>query len=258
MRSKKAGQVTSLVAVIVFIFACVVFNGASARTSKNAAPQQEGPMPKLMNYVSAFKVESFERVKDDFILRLRNISDKGISAYSYSFGPVNRPTNRHDTDGLIGDIVIYPDAVEEIQIPAIALVRSAKGSPRHESIINIAAVVFEDRTVEGDQKITAFITDRRLGEKIQLERIHRLLKEALNTTGGDITSKLSNLEARIAALSEEPETGQSDAVKTGLHSAKENVLYLLRDHLTTGAVDINKQEALKHVANQTEEWLFKY
>jgi len=258
MKRKKAWHVSSLIAVIVFVLAGVVFNGASVRSSKKVSSQQEDSKPKLRNFVSAFKVESFERVKDHFILGLRNISSKGISAYSYSLGPVNHPTNRDDIDGLIGDTVIAPNEVKEIQIPVIALIHSAEVAPNHEASINIIAVVFEDRTVEGDRKVTASITDIRLGEKIQFKRIHPLLKETLNTAGDDITSKIGDLEARIAALSEEPEPGQSDAVKTGLHSAKEGVLHLLREHVIMSDVGANKQAGLKHVANQIEEWLSRY
>ena len=81
-------------------------------------------------------------------------------------------------------------------------------------------MIFDDHTSEGFPERVKILKDRRIGERIQLKRVKRLLNEAANANDSETSQRLNSLRARIAALADTREDGQSDEVGEGLLSAK--------------------------------------
>lgn len=256
-----------VVSVAVFAAVCLALVGVSARSTRKSPPMQETPTIQIRNYTKAFKVVSTETIGEDFVISLKNVSEKAISAYTWSLGPSNHPTDSHDADGAVSGQVISPGTVHKVEIPLIAFVHSAETAPSHQPIFNFVAVLFDDHTSEGLPSGVQELKDWRTGERIQLRRIKRLLEEIAGTDDLSLPARLNDLGSRISELSEMPETDQSDSVGQGLLSAKRHAAVLL-DHLKSehgGMAELSgpssRENARKVVTNliqQTDIWLSRY
>jgi hypothetical protein len=240
----------------------------NAGSAKKAQAPQASPEIQIKNYTSAFEVVGTETVGEMYVVKLKNVSQKAISAYSWSLGPSSGPTNFYDTDGVVSGQVISPGAIHREEVPLIAFTHSAETTPSHQAILNFIAVIFEDHSSEGFPEQVKVLKDRRIGERIQLKRVKRLLIEAANARDSEIASnRLNSLKARIAALAETAEEGQSDEIADGLLSAKRHMLVML-EHLMTehGGIEMlsgpNSAEHAKRILSslieQTDTWLSRY
>jgi hypothetical protein len=240
----------------------------NARSAKKSQTPQASQEIQIRNYTNAFEVVGVETVGEMYVVTLRNVSQKAISAYSWTLGPSNRPTYTYDTDGVVSGQVISPGAIYREQISVIAFTHSAETTPSHKAILNFIAVIFDDHTSEGFPERIKVLNDRRIGERIQLKRIKRLLNETADGEDSEIASnRLNSLRAHIAALTETPEEGQSDEIGEGLLSAKRHALVML-DHLMTehGGIEMlsgpNSAEHAERIRSslkeQTDTWLSRY
>lgn len=254
--------------VAVFAGLCFAFVAVNARSAKKPQAPQASPEIQIRNYTNAFEVVGTETVGEMYVVSLKNISQKAISAYSQSLGPSGRPTNIRDSDGVGSGQVISPGAVHREEVPLIAFAHSAETTSSHEAILNFIAVVFDDGSSEGFPERVKVIKDRRVGERIQLKQVKRLLNEAANAKDAEIPSiRLNSLKARIAALADTAEEGQSDEIADGLLSAKRHTLVML-EHLMTehGGIEMlsgpNSAEHAKRILSslmeQTDTWLSRY
>ncbi|HXU37817.1 MAG TPA: hypothetical protein VN937_15750 [Blastocatellia bacterium] len=253
--------------IAVFAGLCLAFVGVNARSAKKSQPPQASPEIQIRNYTNAFQVVGTETVGDDYVIMLKNVSQKAISAYSWSLGPSSRPTNIRDSDGAGTGQVISPGAIFRAEVPLIAFKHSAETTPSHQAIFNFIAVVFDDLSSEGFPERVKVIKDRRIGEKIQLKRVKRLLNEAGDAQDSEIPNRLDSLRARITALSNTPEEGQSDEIADGLLSAKRHTLVML-EHLMTehGGIEMlsgpngveHARRILSGLMEQTDTWLSRY
>jgi hypothetical protein len=136
-------------------------------------------------------------------------------------------------------------------------------------VIRILAVVFDDHTSEGDFGVATIIKDTRSGKRMQLKRINRLLHETLQSSDANLPVALDRLKVGIAALSEEPEMGQSLAIHSGLHNAKEDVLTLIErleqsytaQNRSPLAENSNRQtlrEGIDNLVKEGERWAARY
>jgi len=214
-------------------------------------------LPQVKNGTRSFQLVSKElrQFGEEFVvLEMKNVSRKGITAYSISANP----NGRTDTDYNISGHVIAPGETEEIEIPRATV--NAADSTDSRGEIRILAVVFEDGTSEGDPAITSWIRERRLGEKFQFRRIERLLRDTISALVS--TENLKSLRASIASLPEDSGDLDSTAFRSGLHAAKEDGLTLIdrleKTHLTTKAGSqniISLRDGLNDILQQTSEWV---
>lgn len=249
---------------VVLVLLCMTVFGMGVWSSGIKSNLQDDTLPKVKNETESFQLVSIEKAKDTVLLRMKNISGQGITAYSIA----SHENGREDTDYSIGDYVIANGAIEEIEIPLSSL-RGSGASKRKKSDIRILAVVFEDQTSEGDYTAAADIRNTRLGKKIQLKRINQLLLEALNLHGTNQMSTLSDLKSRIASLSEDIEKGQPSAVRSGLRNAKQDVLTLIdrieqrqkamdTTHQADNSAGNDLQGELTKLVREGEKWIARY
>ena len=184
--------------VIAVVLICMAVVGTSAWSSRAWPGQNKGL--NITNKTQALQVVNAEAVGGNLHLSLKNSFGKNITAYTVSVGNV-----KMEEDFIYSDRAITPGETYKTEIPI----------PASGPDTAILAVVFEDKSIDGDTEVAASIKDRRLGEKLQLTRILRLMRDSAN---------LDELKSKISALSETVETGLSPAVKSGLHNGKEDVL----------------------------------
>ena len=66
--------------------------------------------------------------------------------------------------------------------------------------IQIKAAVFDDGTFEGDAQTAAAVRGYQAGERMMLPRLIPLLESALNSSSGDLTEALRNLESQVSSV----------------------------------------------------------
>jgi hypothetical protein len=194
-------------------------------------------------------------------MRLRNVSSKAISAYTYSVGPLAHPTNRDEIDGLIVGQTVAPDEVQEIMVSTRVVAQSAQYTPPDfEPVVNIESVVFEDGSVEGNPAAISFVKDRRLGERIQLGRICQLLRRASEAPEAEFEQHVRALDSQVAALSDQPGPGQSQAVGIGLRSGKDSAMTLIRNQYDISSPQTieSLRQNLGRIVKHSEDWLARY
>lgn len=207
---------------LVVIFA--VLMGVSAWPSRS--PLRQRTEPRVLNKTRAFRVVSQERDNQHFLLTLKNGYRKDITGYTVTQG-MDTPSSAEvsiEEDFIYGDKVIAPGETYVVRIP-ISEQSPAPGSvPQQEQDINVAAVLFDDGTGDGDAKVIKKTKDRRRGERIQLERILPLFQAVLDAPDADLPAALDRLESRIALLPEVTGKEFSSSVKSGLQGGKEMLL----------------------------------
>ncbi|HLL71082.1 MAG TPA: hypothetical protein VK363_06590 [Pyrinomonadaceae bacterium] len=239
--------VVSLLLGIVATIA-LVFNPAGRANVNTAQASVLRQTPQVENKTQSLKFVSLTQSEDSYILKLRNASNKDVNGYSLGGNPNSTIT----TDFTIGSKVVVPDEVIEVPLPISNFVNSSAVST--PPTVAILAVFFTDGTAEGVPSALAETKARRLGVKIQIQRVRQLVKDFLASKDVNTPEALNNLKARIASLPEEPEAHMSPRVGSGLRSAKEDVLREIEEAAQTGG---QYQDILTEVDQKLEKRLKK-
>ena len=244
MREGKALFQSSRLFAIATMIAGVVLLGGNVWSSSNKSKKEAGVV-KVNNQTQTCTVLSAEKHKGHIKLSLRNDSQKDMTAFvvGISTRPGDLFTLKEEFAYSEIDFVIAPGAVYEKAISIPSSLDNQKTIP-----LDLLAVVFDDKSAEGDPQVVRGIENERFGEKVQLmrtisllnemlhqpenkistyfdERFKRDLSDALNGPESDVLTQLKNERPRI--LSAERVDELPDQVKQGLHSGQEYVLQKL-------------------------------
>lgn len=228
----------------VALFAVVIALSCAAFLAVNALSkmrQQSGI--RVTNKTQAISDDGTVVGFDDIRLKLRNDSNKDITAFVVSIGHfsfkeeyIYSETNK----------VLAPGEIYSSNIP---LPSSLKGRQDQELVIQ--AVIFADKSNDGNQGVVSEIEEERLGEKLQLQRIFPKLKQALaspevaqnnlisgqfeteiasalDASEADTLIELDKLSPQIAAIKQWPKGKISMHIGNGLKTGKESVLHKLQ------------------------------
>jgi hypothetical protein len=182
--------------------------------------QKEEMLPIVKDSSGAFDFISLEKTSDLFVMRMKNTSNKAITAYAKAVCSLSESS----TDYSIGDYSIQPGATVEIATPVKA-VKEMCGSITAQPTITIVAVVFDDRSIGGELQWGQGILDDRRGNKIQLKRINKLLTKAMEEPDAGEPAAIDRLKTEIASLPVDEQ--ETPAVQGGLSNAKQRALQLL-------------------------------
>jgi hypothetical protein len=256
-RNRRGEVSLVLVLTVVVLFLALSFGTSGA----GKIPQAPGAIEyQVRNYVDALEIESQKMVGDELVVRLRNVSGKTISAWSYSTGWVAEPAGRVDMGSATGYVAIAADAIQEIRLSRTALEHISMRTPQRIALINIIAVVFDDQTVEGDSNLTSELIERGRGSIAQLKRLHFLLQRALEAGDVGLNQKLSELERDISALPASAAPSESRAFAAGLVEIKHYAVASLQNYRKEMASNsiTRHREILLEFLRETEETLEKY
>jgi hypothetical protein len=198
---------------------CLLILGVGAWTTHKPAPTQENS-PQVVNKTAAFQVVSLElnAARDAYLLTLKNGYGKNINGYSIGAG-----ASKLDVDLTGGERTIAPGDTAKESIP-VSNLRAGSNETQPQADVSVLAVMFDDGSHDGDERAIAMVRQRRLGAKLQLQRINAILESAIATSSGVTPDTIDNVRTQISALSVEPPAGQSPMLKSGLKSAKEDLL----------------------------------
>ena len=194
-----------LVACLGILVTCLT-GGSSERSEVHANSIQVQNKTKTLEVVSVAEQDS------SYLLTLRNSSTKTINGYSIGVGN----TSRLDVDLTIGEKTIPPGAEFKESMPA-----SKSAAP---PAISILAVLFTDRTGDGDPLVITANQQRREGTKAQLKQLLTLLRATLNSPA---RPELGALKKQIAALPDSSEGRLSPHFNNGMSRAKQDTVSVL-------------------------------
>lgn len=180
-------------------------------SSRSKSNSQDRP-PKLSNRTSGFEAVNVETKSGRVRLTLKNNYNKTITAYAISTGE-----NTHSLHELESKEFLTPGSTrnQDVRLPS-------------EGNITVLAVVFGDKTSDGDATAVKEINDYRLGKKTQYDRIVPLLNKILAALDNEMLSALEKAEAKIYRFStDSPE--KSHFIIAGLSDAKESILMDLKE-----------------------------
>jgi hypothetical protein len=231
--------------VMSVVFFTFLLWGANARPAAQVSDQPESL--KITNSVPGFELLSFERTGRggrDTKLSFKNNYNKGITSYVLLIGESARVIQC-----LIyseSDWSLPPGADHEY---TVTMPGSLNG--KQEYRLTIEAVVFDDKTGEGDAKIINKIMEDRLGKKVQttralsvlkgflkspdasldsplLERLYRETEAILRPSDDDILKTLSRMKPAPISVRKEPGKEFPNWFKFGIQGGYDIILSDLR------------------------------
>jgi hypothetical protein len=165
-----------------------------------ANPWSVGP-PEIVNNTQALTVEGTTEQRPAYIVRLRNVSAKNITAIQW-YGVAN--DRRLGGSGQRGARLIPAGKLFQIYQRFASSDEGSSGQSKSELLtrrqIVIAAVLFDDGSFEGEPDAAAGMAAQWTGESLQLSRLRQLLKSVSANADEDQTTRLTKLKADITGL----------------------------------------------------------
>jgi len=194
-----------------------------------AQPWSVGP-PQVTNKTQALTVLTLTESRPVYILSVRNVSHKAISAIRW-YGLEN--SQKQGGSGISGGHLIaagkpfeirqhFGLAEEKIQSQPADQPASGEMVPASREIV-IAAILFSDGTFEGEPDDAAEMAAHTAGERIQLTRVLRLLEKLSGTAETEAAARLQKLKTDISTLSEEVDARVANELITRFADASEDI-----------------------------------
>jgi hypothetical protein len=214
----------SVLALIVL----VLFAGALFNPRASASPQE---------LTVKSQTKGYEVLKADFVdnqvrIRLQNNHKKAITAFVIKFSDTTIREDFAYSDVHFG---IEPGDTFEKGYPLSPLPVGSQLPTLH-----LLTVLLKDGTSDGNSKVAQTITDERLGEKIQIHRMLKILEKEgfsgkdIKALKGNMTAALDAGEYEVRIIRKEllPASGMDDSLSedlnNGLHWAREKMLRKLQ------------------------------
>jgi hypothetical protein len=187
-----------------------------------------GP-PQVTNKTQALAVLALKESRPFYILSVRNVSHKAISAIRWHGLENGRKQNGSGISGAPLIAVGRPFEIrqrfglaeEKIQSQPADQPASGETVPTSREIV-IAAILFSDGTFEGEPDEAAEMAANSAGERIQLTRVLRLL-EKMSGTAEPEPARIKKLKNDVNALSEEVDTRVADELIAQFAEASEDM-----------------------------------
>jgi len=211
----------SVLAILLVLTCTVLLN-----PSVSASPQELT----VVSRTKGNEVLTADAVDDQVRIKLKNNHKDTITAFVITL-----------SDTTIMEDFVYSDVHFGIE-PGDTFEKSylfSASSVGQLPTVHLVTVVLKDRTSDGDSKVAQTITDERLGEKIQLHRIVKILEKEgsgkdIKGLKGNVTAALDagEYEVRITRKELLPASRMDDSLsedlRNGLHWAREKMLRKLQ------------------------------
>ncbi|HEU4837436.1 MAG TPA: hypothetical protein VFS90_23605 [Pyrinomonadaceae bacterium] len=207
------------------ILGIIVLFGFTARLNRSASASPQ--KIKVISRTNGDEALTAELVDDQIRIRLKNNHKSTITAFAISFG-----NTKVKEDFAYSDVHLGIDPGDTFQA-SYALSPSPVGEL---PTLSLLTVLLKDGTNDGDSKVAREIKDERLGEKIQVLRMLKILEKEgqshkdLKLTKSDIVAALNMGEVEtLVTLNELEPTSRikekiSDQLRNGLQVGREKML----------------------------------
>ena len=163
----------------------------------------------IRNMTRAIRVISIEKIEGGMLrLTLRNGYDKWINGIEISMVNVGI----HEELGSTREHNIPPGGTYTTALPI---------QPHTDTDgIEIAAVIFEDGTADGNLEFVKPVQEQRSGERAQYKRALALIQKHLAEPDADTVEGLDRLESQLQSLPVHEESGKRSDYEIGLEQAR--------------------------------------
>lgn len=205
-RSPTTPIILGSIGAIVLVVGAAIFS-SHGQKDHDAAPHMQSFTPRVENKTRSFEVTRARRNLDidgaGPELSLKNGYDKTITAYAVSVNKLIALVDFAYLDSEAKDS--HPIAPGEVYTQwfscGVCPINHDDSLPR-EFDIRILAVVFDDKTSDGDEKMAGALLYNRLRSKRLFASVVDLINETSNSLGG--SNNLAELKTQISSLSSDP------------------------------------------------------
>ncbi len=174
---------------------------------------------KIFNKVSNFRLVKIKTVGKEVHILLKNECGKSINSFYATVGS-GEDGNTYNVEFL------YSGIKNEISPNEVFTFKISLEEKLYTEGLTLQAVIFADKTEEGEYSILQEMKDIRLGEKTQLIKGLDLLKTHLALLKNNSSLLVENLGVNISSFETKDDT-RSSAYNSGLSSGKANLIYYL-------------------------------
>lgn len=250
------------IATCLLVLANVIWSPkAFSNRGINSSQQQKQPLTKaeyeamvekldpnglpVRNMTRALKLISIEKIDGGMLrLTLRNEYRKGIDGVEISMANVGI----HKEFGFSKENIIPPQGTCVIELP-IQEHTDTDG-------IEIAAVIFEDGTADGNLEYVKPVEEQRLGERTQFKRALALIQKQLTEPNAETIEGLNRLESQLQSLPVHEGDGKRGDYEIGLEQAKKLMvvtIQIIRDRQSQSAQSLpNTQNRQPNISIRAE------
>lgn len=221
--------------------------------------------PLTMSKASSIQVEIIGEDRTFYKLALRNLSTKAVTAVHVDMP--EKDGGQGQTEDSESKDLIAPGATYQLQFSISRSGTTSNGSvvetPRPPSLV-LETVLFKDGSYEGDTRVAAEITARRMGAGFQRQRVNRLIEAILADAQSDDDAKVARIHSEIAQLTEDPDPQLVESVRSKFPGLSEQALESVRFSLKVGlnrekqSVAFGLQEFERSTANSRNFTLAKW
>jgi hypothetical protein len=236
MHKSRAFSAKKLGFLLIPILIGIVYWGSAA--SSTSTNKDKGTV-KINNLTRSCELLNVEKHTDHLKLSVHNLSNKAITAFVLTswVDPQTIFTFKGEFAFSEGDDVIHPG-----QSYDLTMAIPVSFNHRTEITLNLSALIFEDKSNEGDPKTIQDIEDNRLGQKIQLMKALSLLDKLLplsetevyvywnKTAKQDLETALNASNAPLLTqlskktLNNKEPNDESEQFNLGVQAGKESVI----------------------------------
>lgn len=180
-----------------YIFAAVLLLVLSALVLTRSIPSKTAQAGNIsvLNKTSAFQVVSAQQVNNRLSLSFKNNSTQTVTALVITIGDDFRITEDFITSEIPDKVGIKPQRTFEKTYSIPATLRTVP--------VTLQAVVFEDKTGDGDPIIFQDVRDNHLGQAVQVKRFLKVFDKHVNPP---VPANTDSLRQDLAAALDGPET----------------------------------------------------
>lgn len=213
--------------------------------------------PQIFNETSSVAIEKIDQDRAEYRLLLRNNSDRAVHAIVISVFDGNGRCHMHDFHAWFGGLIAPGDTVEfPLRFPLSAddsgVVGADGMSCSYESSaadalamrtdpigtgvpqVVIEAVDFEDGSYEGDDQKAAMLAAKRLGGKIERQRITALVDKQLISGQPDGLVELAAVQSALKAFPDRAEPADVDAIMARFTTVPDTAKELIKQDIRGG------------------------
>jgi len=209
MKSQTAVLFKKLIRILVPSLVVILSPGG---TGLSSAQDGKGAV-RVNNLTRSLEVLSAEKDGGHIKISMRNNSDQAITSYAFTFNAAPQTVEKFREEFATSEayLAIVPGGVFNRELGF-----SPSFNEPGDITLNLVAVVFEDKSSEGDPLTIRQIEDDRLGQKVQLTRALPVLERLLSMGDAELVSYFDQeAPGELEAALDAPAGGQIRQLREG-------------------------------------------
>ncbi len=203
--------------------------------------------PRTLSKAPSLQIEVVGEDRVSWDLAVRNLSAKRVTAFSLVMPSANGPVRRvvgHRPGGIIapGETYRYRFGYSHTG----RFVNGKYVADPLPTLLVLRAALFQDGSYEGDPASAAPMVARRMGVRVQRERIDRLVGEVMDDpAAGDDAARMARIRSAVDKLPEDPDPRMTEELRSRFPGLPEEVESVLDPAIRRGLADAKQSLVLQ-------------